>query len=53
MGFYSDVGLLPIRMQPNELDKVDTVTADERGRITLGVEFAEQDVKVYVERVES
>jgi hypothetical protein len=39
-------------MEPDELDKVDTVTADERGRITIGVEFAEQDVKVYVKRVE-
>jgi hypothetical protein len=34
-----------------EVDKVDTMTADDRGRVTLGSEFADADVKVYVERV--
>jgi len=51
-GFYGYVGLLPIRMEPTELDKVDTLTADGRGRVTLGAEFADENVKVYVERVE-
>jgi len=40
-------------MDLKEVDKVDTVTADDRGRITLGAEFADADVKVYVERVDT
>ena len=40
-------------MQLTDLDKVDTVTADDRGRVTLGTEFANMDVKVYVERVDA
>lgn len=39
-------------VQLSDLDKVDTVTADDRGRVTLGTEFANADVKVYVERVD-
>lgn len=46
------MGALPIWMEPNELDKVETLTADDRGRVTLGIDFAETEVKVYVERVE-
>jgi hypothetical protein len=40
-------------MDLQEADKVDTLTADERGRVYLGAEFADADVKVYVERVDS
>jgi hypothetical protein len=40
-------------MDLKEVDKVDTVTADDRGRVTLGSEFADADVKVYVERVQN
>lgn len=39
-------------MDLSKVDKVDTVTADDRGRVTLGSEFADADVKVYVERVD-
>jgi len=39
-------------MDLKEVDKVETVTADNRGRVTLGKEFADEDVKVYVERVD-
>jgi len=35
-----------------QFDMVDTVSADERGRVTLGSEFADENVKVYVERVD-
>ena len=40
-------------MDLTQVDKVDTVTADERGRVTLGSEFADDDVKVYVKRVQA
>lgn len=40
-------------MDLTQVDKVDTVTADDRGRVYLGSEFADADVKVYVERVEA
>lgn len=40
-------------MDLQEADKVDTLTADGRGRVYLGSEFADADVKVYVERVDS
>jgi uncharacterized protein YpmB len=39
-------------MDLRKVDKVDTVQADERGRVTLGSEFADESVKVYVERVD-
>ena len=41
------------RMDLKEIDKVDTVTADNRGRVHLGPEFADEDVKVYAERVDN
>ena len=40
-------------MELTDLDKVDTVTADDRGRVTLGTDFADETVKVYVERVDA
>ena len=40
-------------MELTDLDKVDTVTADDRGRVTLGIDFADETVKVYVERVDA
>lgn len=39
-------------MDGEQLDKVDTFSADARGRITIGAEFADTEVKVYVERVD-
>lgn len=38
-------------MELDKLDKVDTVSADKRGRVYLGPEFANDDVKLYIERV--
>lgn len=40
-------------MDLQKVDKVDTVTADDRGRVTLGSEFSNAEVKVYVERVDN
>ena len=45
--------VLDPRVQLSDLDKVDTVTADDRGRVTLGTDFADETVKVYVERVDA
>lgn len=39
-------------MELNKVDMVDTLPTDDRGRVTLGSDFANEDVKVYVERVE-
>jgi hypothetical protein len=39
-------------MDLTEVDKVDTMTADSRGRVTLGSDFADANVKVYVKRVD-
>jgi hypothetical protein len=39
-------------METTEVDKMERMTPDDRGRVYLGSEFANTEVKVYVERVE-
>lgn len=35
-------------MELDEIDKVDTLKADHRGRVAIGPEFADSEVKVFV-----
>jgi hypothetical protein len=46
-GIYVLWVLIP-NVELEDIDKVDTLKADSRGRVAIGPEFADRAVKVYV-----
>lgn len=41
-----------MQLELDDFEKITTETADSRGRVTLGTEYADEDVQIVVVRTE-